>query len=160
MNINELSLVTDKIICIVGINEIKDVMIADKEDSVLISITEPNSDYIDEEIKQRYSNVLEVKFWDIIKSVGEYEIIPDDVARSIRRFIFNNRDKRFAFHCLAGISRSAAVAQAMECLLFHDGDIYAYQTSDSQIKSHWRYMPNHTVFYKVVGEEQFIRNDF
>ena len=149
------SITTDKIIAIVGLDEIDDVEVTDKEHSVLISITDPDSDqHISDEVRSRYSEVLDVQFWDVITPTAKTPIIPDEIARKIRRFILNNRDKRFAFHCHAGVSRSAACAQAMECLVEFDGDIYAYQTSHtSEIAKYWRYHPNYTVFLKVVGEE-------
>jgi predicted protein tyrosine phosphatase len=149
------SITTDRIIAIVGLEEIVDVEVTDKEHAVLISITEPGAgQVISDDVRDRYKSVLDVQFWDILKPTKTTPIISDETARKIRRFILNNRDKRFAFHCHAGISRSAACAQAMECLLDFDGDIYAYQTSNkSEITKYWRYHPNHTVFLKVVGED-------
>jgi predicted protein tyrosine phosphatase len=153
MNIypNHASIYTDRLIAIVGINEIKDIEVEDKDNSVLISITEPGSKFIDDSIKQNYYDTLEVQFWDITKSHDNYKIISDEIAKKIRRFILNNRECRFAVHCSAGISRSAGVASAIECLLDFDGDVYAYQLHGSDIRRYWRYHPNHTVFLKVVG---------
>jgi predicted protein tyrosine phosphatase len=149
------SIVTDRIIAIVGKNEIEHVQVEDKENSVLISITEPGTDYIDESIRQQYSECLNVQFWDITKDNGSDKIISDEISRTIRRFIFNNKDKRFAVHCSAGISRSAGAASALECLLDFDGNVYEYQTHGSDIRKYWRYHPNRTVFLKVVGCTDF-----
>lgn len=126
-----------------------------KKDLVLISITEPDNDYIEKEYIEGFHDVLETKFWDIEKDITDslsnvtYSAITKTEGQKIKEFILKNKDKCFLIHCHAGISRSAGVGCAVECIVNFGGNIYEYQTSYSDIKSHQRYAPNYTVFDSI-----------
>ena len=139
--------------------------ILDKDNLVLISISEPVQDgYSDEKLSDEevlgFKDSLRVKFWDIEEDFCDYRIIPDEVALEIQNFILKNLQKdpdtRFIVHCRAGVSRSAAVGRAIECIKwFGIGEEakYNYKTSfDSEISAHSRYSPNLTVFDAVVKD--------
>ena len=135
--------------------------ILDKENLVLISISEPVLDhYQDEQLSEEevngFKDSLRVKFWDIEEDFCDYKIIPDDTAKIIQDFIIKNIKNRFIIHCRAGVSRSSAVAKAIECIVnFGIGEEakYLYKTSfNSEISAHARYSPNLTVFDKIVKD--------
>ena len=135
--------------------------ILDKDNLVLISISEPVQDgYSDEKLSdeevQGFKDSLRVKFWDIEEDFCDYKIISDEVALEIQNFILKNIENRFIVHCRAGVSRSAAVGRAIECIKwFGIGEEakYNYKTSfDSEISAHSRYSPNLTVFDAVVKD--------
>ena len=138
--------------------------ILDKENLVLISIGEPGDGYkysiLSKEEVQGFKDCLQIEFWDIEEDFGDYKIITDDQAKTIQDFILKNLQKdtetRFIVHCKAGISRSAAVAKAVEQLKFfgiEEEAKYNYKTCfDSEISKHSRYCPNLTVFDKIVAD--------
>ena len=133
----------------------------DKENLILISISEPIQEWYedesltDEQVKGFKDNIR-LKFWDIEEDFGNYKIISDDVAKELQDFIVKNIDNRFIIHCRAGQSRSAGVGKAVECIKFFgvgDEAKYNYQTSfSSEISAHSRYSPNLTVFDKVIQD--------
>lgn len=133
----------------------------DKENLVLISISEPVQEgYEDEALTdsqvQGFKDSLRVKFWDIEEDFGNYKVIPAEIAKQIQEFILKNIDNRFIVHCRAGQSRSAGVGRAIECLKFFgigEEAKYQYKTSfNSEIQDHSRYSPNLVVFDAVVKE--------
>lgn len=145
----------------------------DKENLVLISISEPIQEgYDDEQLSdeevQGFKDSLRVKFWDIEEDFCDYKIISDEVALEIQKFILVNLEKdpdtRFIVHCRAGISRSAAIGLAIEQLKFFgagDESKYKYKTSfDSEISKHSRYYPNLTVFDAVVKDYNQIEREY
>lgn len=135
--------------------------VIDKENLVLISISDPIQEgYSDERLSddevQGFKDSLRVKFWDIEEDFCDYKIISDEVALEIQNFILKNIDNRFIIHCRAGVSRSAAVGKAIECLKFFgkgEEAKYNYKTSfNSEISAHSRYSPNLTVFDAVIKD--------
>lgn len=87
-----------------------------KPHMALISITEPDSAE-KPEFRPGWEAVLRVQFWDVEKIEEDFfEPINEQQAVEIARFIELQHDKRedifLIVHCLAGISRSAAVALA------------------------------------------------
>ena len=138
--------------------------ILDKENLVLISISEPGEFYkysiLTKEEVQGFKDVLQIEFWDIEEDFGDYKIITDEQAKTIQNFILVNLQKdpetRFIVHCKAGKSRSAAVGRAIEQLKFFgvgEEAKYNYKTSfNSEISAHSRYTPNLTVFDKIVKD--------
>jgi predicted protein tyrosine phosphatase len=155
---------TATIEAIISRNEIIDLIETnklDKENLVLVSISEPHQDgYEDEALTdmqvQGFKDSIRVKFWDIEEDFGKYKIISDEVAKQLQGFIINHKDDQFIVHCKAGQSRSAGVGKAIECIkYFGTGDTakYNYQTSfNSEIDKHPRYSPNLTVFDKIVKD--------
>lgn len=138
--------------------------VLDKENLVLISISEPGEHYkysiLSKEEVQGFKDVLQIEFWDIEEDFGDYKIITDEQAKIIQNFILVNLQKdsetRFIVHCKAGKSRSAAVGRAIECIKFFgigDEAKYSYKTCfNSEISAHSRYTPNLTVFDKIVKD--------
>ena len=131
----------------------------DREDIVLISISEPTSDgygdttlsVVDPISVLGYHDVLEMKFWDVEEPIRNYLPLTDEQGSLIREFIQRNTDKKFLIHCKAGISRSAGIGKAVECLIDYNGDKYAYSTGISNIGDYDRYFPNRTVYDKILG---------
>lgn len=138
----------------------------DKENLVLISISEPVLDHYNDEALtdddvKGFKDSLRTKFWDVEEDIGKrYKVIPDEVAKEIQNFILVNLQKdentRFIVHCRAGQSRSAGVARAIECIKFFgigEEAKYNYKTCfNSEIQAHSRYSPNLAVFDKVVKD--------
>jgi len=128
----------------------------DKENTALICIFDPDKTEHPEELVQGYKDVLQIRFWDVEESFVNYRTITPEQGTTIKEFIEKNRSSRFLVHCEAGMSRSAGVGKAIECLKHHKGDRYGYRTSGSAIgdfsaKTN-RYHPNLTVFDAVLGD--------
>ena len=160
--INSIS--TSTIECIVGRTEIIQLLddkVLDTKNLVLISISEPLfKNYADEQLSDDYAKMFKAsircKFWDIEEKIGNYDVLDDELAQQLQKFILQHINERFVIHCRAGISRSAGIGLAVECIKYFgigDGAKYNYLTSfNSEIKQHSRYHPNMTVFDKLVKE--------
>jgi len=136
----------EELISICNKNEgLKDFGIEDNEIS-LISITDPKSKKIDDTIYSNFKNVLVCNFWDIEENFGNYKVISDKQAKKIFKFINKNINDSFLIHCEAGVSRSAAIALAIE-YIYENGDIDILK---SGIFKHYRYSPNKFVFDKIT----------
>jgi len=122
-----------------------------KDNVVLIAIHEPDDTIHPPEKVEGFNDVLQMQFWDIEEAIGRYKPLDEIQAKELRDFIEKNKDKKFLIHCAAGISRSAGVGCAVECIVNYNSDTYSYKTGHSDIKSHWRYSPNPVVFYKIMG---------
>jgi len=120
-----------------------------KKGTALICIHDPAFYFHDEKILEGYDDVLQTEFWDIEGPWGDLDPIEDWQGLEIKNFILKNKDKKFLIHCSAGISRSAGVACAVECLVKYD-DLYSYSTSHSSVRAHHRYSPNYKVFDTIV----------
>lgn len=121
----------------------------DPEKIAVISIFSPDNMPIN--IKQEgFDNYIAVGFWDIEDNIGPYKIISEDIANRIKNFILQNKDKKFLIHCDAGMSRSAGVGLAVECLIKHNGDKYQASLEPSEIYQYRRYSPNLTVRDKIL----------
>jgi predicted protein tyrosine phosphatase len=155
------TIVTDNIVAIVGIDEI--IEIIPPANTVLISIIDPKSEPLDQSIYDRYEDYHISSFWDILKSQEaidntgyHYKSISIEQAKEIKEFILKHKGKQFIIHCFAGISRSAAIGQALTCLIDHNADIDSYLNSKCAIKKHWRYHPNKTVRDTILNVDLFI----
>lgn len=122
----------------------------DKQNIVLIAIHDPDTNIHSDEVIKNFSDSIQMKFWDVEKDFGKYKPISKSQALKLRKFILKNKSKKFLIHCMAGQSRSAGVACAVECLVNFDGNAYDYQTGHSDVKSHKRYSPNYTVFDRLI----------
>ncbi len=91
-----------------------------------------------------------IKFWDITEKNKGCSPITKEQGEELKEFILKNKDKRFLIHCSAGISRSAGVGMAVECIVGFNGCKYSYQTGYSAIKSFRRYSPNLKVFDTII----------
>jgi predicted protein tyrosine phosphatase len=126
--------------------------VLDKFNTVLISIHDPNRAIHPESKVMGFDDVLQMQFWDVESQIGRYHPLTDEQGTEIREFIEKNKDKRFLIHCAAGVSRSAGVGCAVECIVNFDGDDYGYKTGHSDIKPHDRYFPNFTVYDAIVKD--------
>ena len=124
--------------------------VIDKENTVLIAIHDPDAANHNPENIKGFKDVLEIKFWDIEESFASYKPITAEQGKEIREFIEANKTSKFLIHCHAGMSRSAGVACAVECIVNFDGVPYYYQTGSSEVKAFNRYHPNFTVFDAIV----------
>lgn len=151
------SINSDKIYAIIGKEEFEIITprmdVETKSKIVVISITDPDVDAVEPELFYDYADHLRIQFWDITKDFYPYDAITDEQGKQIKDFILKNKDAAFLIHCMAGISRSAGVGCAVECLLNYDGDVYAYATGNSDVKGFWRYAPNLKVFDTIVGND-------
>jgi len=127
-----------------------------KDNTVLISISDPDNESHNADKVSGFDEIIQVKFWDITQDTNKNKIISADTSKMIRDFIERNvkLQKRFLVHCEAGISRSAGVGMAIECINNYQGDVYTYFTSESDIKSHGRYHPNLTVFDSIMHHKR------
>ena len=125
--------------------------VLDKFNTVLISIHDPNREVHPPEKVKGFVDVLQIRFWDVEDSIGNYNIIKPEQGAEIRQFIEEHKNLRFLVHCAAGVSRSAGVGMAIECICNYNGNVYEYHTSHSDIKSHNRYSPNYTVFDIIMN---------
>ena len=122
-----------------------------KTGTVLIGIHDPDSTFNLDEVVDGFDDVLEQMFWDVEEGPGRQKPISDEQASELKNFIENNKGKRFMVHCHAGMSRSAGIACAVECIVNYDGDVYNFKTGHSDVKAFKRYYPNWTVFDKIMG---------
>jgi len=139
---------------IVGKEEIKlldKAGVLDKSNLVFISIHDPDDSVFPEEITNGFKDVLQIQFWDIEEGIGRIQPITNEQGKTIKDFILKNKGNRFLINCKAGMSRSAAVGCAVECLVEFDGDVYGYKTSPSGVRNHPRYFPNLKVFDTILN---------
>ena len=158
------SISTPTIEAIIGRDELRKLLTDptfDPSDLVLISISEPLFEhYQDEAISDldasRFKSCIKLKFWDIEEQIGPYLPITDEQGKQLQTFILANLTSRFLVQCRAGVSRSAGVAKAIECIKFFgigDEAKFNYQTSfSSEIDTHSRYHPNLKVFDTIVKD--------
>jgi len=130
------------------LDEIKN--IEDRSNITVICIHDPDVDIHSKEILQGFHDVLQIKFWDLESDIGRYNAITSTQGKIIRDFIQKNKDSRFLVHCMAGISRSAGVACAIECIVNYNGNDFLYKTGSSDVKNYKRYSPNYTVYDAII----------
>ena len=125
--------------------------VIDRHNTVLIAIHDPDADNHNPEHLTGFKDVLEIKFWDIEEQIGNYKPLSDEQGKLLFDFITKHKNSKFLVHCHAGMSRSAGVACAIECIVYENGNKYYYSTSHSDVKSFSRYHPNYTVFDKIIN---------
>lgn len=158
------SVSTSTIEAIIGRHEMRQLLsdpTFDPSNLVLISISEPLFEhYQDEAIPPenltKFKAYIQLKFWDIEDQIGNYLPITDKQGKQLQQFILANLDSRFLIHCRAGVSRSAGVGKAIECIKYFgigEDAKYNYQTNfTSEIDAHSRYHPNKKVFDTIVKD--------
>ena len=144
---------SDILECVISRQEILEEHNNFNKNAVFINVYTPGQEPVD--LKNYFHDQLSVSFYDITietgeKVVGSVQPISNEVAKKIKDFILKHKDKKFAINCDAGISRSAGVAMAVECLVKYDGNKYYYSTSSSELKDHPRYKANLYVYEKIV----------
>ncbi len=124
-----------------------------EKQAIMISISDPNMVYTDEPFcspDNRVSAILPLCFCDADEpgkdvyglEAEEKDLMSDEDARSVVRFVKANRDKRMIVHCDAGISRSAGVAAAIAKYL---------NGNDEQFFHSGRYDPNMWCYTKTLN---------
>ena len=96
-------------------NGIDDSNVENEKDSIFISITNRNGE-IEHWFKENHKNVINLDFDDTSSDNEELRTISDKQAESLMFFIDDNLSKNtydidVYIHCLAGMSRSRAVAE-------------------------------------------------
>ncbi len=117
------------------------------KDFVLISIQTPGDKIKLKSKQKKFKKFLSVSFNDVIETTVNFDgeiLEPMDIATANRilDFILENKDEKFFIHCNAGVSRSAGVATALECILGFDGDLSKFDLFDNAIYNHRRYTTN------------------
>lgn len=157
-NINSIS--NEKILGVLSLNEFKKLtphFRNNKEylDISIISILPFSMDSLDLDFFYHFKEFKCTKFNDIEESDASFtkqEPISDTIAFDLKRFIMRNINSQFLIHCVAGQSRSAGVARAIECLSLYSGDLDRYlKDHDSDIAKNPRYETNFTVMKKIVN---------
>jgi len=143
--------------CIVGQKEMKELHENLSSEAALISIYNPNEKPLN---LFYFRKELYIDFHDTDSTIGSIKPISSNQAKKIAKFIYDNIDRKFAINCEYGISRSAGVGMAVECIVNHNGDKYEYLTSYSAIKDFPRYMPNLTVFNAIIEEYNLIKKRY
>jgi len=143
------------------LNEIDEIDIAiDKKNTLLIAIHDVDKKIHSTEIVKDYKDVIQLKFWDVEEEIGNYKPISIKQAKELKEFILKYKNpkensmknnSKFLIHCSAGMSRSAGIGMAIECLIKFNGNKYEYSISKSDIKEHPRYEPNYTVYDKIIS---------
>jgi predicted protein tyrosine phosphatase len=128
-----------------------------KTPHAIISITDPDSDLPAFALNENRLGILSLQFYDIedisaemsLKDAVEYltqfgdGLFKDDQASQIVDFVELVKDKAegLLVHCEAGVSRSAAVAAAIELML---------NSSNERVFNDRRYSPNLYVYSKLL----------
>lgn len=111
------------------------------EKTVIISITDVDSDNNRFNRQSNIVGICEVKFDDVEK--GEKNCITKNDAQKIVDFMKRHEDvPNVVVHCEAGVSRSAGCCAAL---------MYIYNGSDMEIFSNPRFCPNMTVYRTVLN---------
>lgn len=105
----------------------------------IIRILEPNEKQENLKYKERYKEILELHFHDVVESIGlpsDIRLFGSEEAKRVLEFFQNNRDiDILVIHCHAGISRSPAVALGMTWYLDDQEQEKAIIESDKYIQN-------------------------
>lgn len=126
----------------------------------VISITEPEEEFIDNTVFKYFNNFIKLSFSDInynLETTNNYFDIKEDIRtisneqiKLLQQFIISNKDKKFIIHCTVGISRSSAIGLFIEEIL-NDNPI-DIKKNQLLILNHERYCPNEDVVLKTIGK--------
>ena len=118
----------------------------------VIAIIDPGDSFHNVDTVLFFDTFLQLAFWDIEEDIGKFKAISDKDAKDIRSFIeeVKNNGNKFLIHCSGGVSRSSAIALAVEYIVRHNGDAKKLAIEKSDITNHLRYEPNLTVFRKIM----------
>lgn len=129
------------------------------KNTVIISITDPKSKLIDEDILKNFKDSLSIQFYDITEDMiyntnENWKFVPinNKEAKIILDFILKHKNDNFLIHCEKGQSRSADVGLAIECILKFNGNKKEFALEQSIILNHHRYEPNMLVYNKILEE--------
>lgn len=82
--------------------------------TVLISITDPETPDAELHPDAKWDAILRIKFWDVDRVWQDYTPATEKDIFDIFEFIKRHWDKNIYVHCEAGISRSGAIRQFLE----------------------------------------------
>lgn len=116
------------------------------KDVACITIHDPDIELHSVDITSKYDNIIQMRFWDVEEDFANYKACTPEEGKELYDFINANKDKKFFIHCMAGQSRSAGVACAVECIVNFGNNVYEYKTGKSDVTNHPRYSPNWMVF--------------
>lgn len=165
LEFNVFSVQTNEIKAILGRKEIESYakdnfskLNLDKN-TVIISITDPKSNILDEGILNKFKDSLSIQFYDITEDMiyntnENWKFVPinNEEAKIILDFILKHKNDNFLIHCEKGQSRSAGVGLAIESILKFNGNKIEFDLKQSDILNHYRYEPNMYVFDKILEE--------
>ena len=165
LEFNVFSVQTNEIKAILGRKEIESYakdnfskLNLDKN-TVIISITDPKSNILDEGILNKFKDSLSIQFYDITEDMiyntnENWKFVPinNEEAKIILDFILKHKNDNFLIHCEKGQSRSAGVGLAIESILKFNGNKIEFDLKQSDILNHHRYEPNMYVFDKILEE--------
>lgn len=125
------------------------------EDFVLISIQNPEDTTDFSAMQAEFKKHIHTRFNDVAEPEYNFDgklLLPveDSQLEEILDFILENRGERFFIHCEGGVSRSAGVGIALECILEYDGDRNSLSPKNNPIDAHWRYSPNRLVRDRLI----------
>ena len=115
----------------------------------IISMTDPEMKHV-KGIKKG-QDVLRLKFWDIEENFCNLKTISGTQAKEIAGFIVKNKSRIFITQCEAGQSRSSSVAEAIECILEHNGDIESFDSVVNPLRANPRFDLNKKVRNTIVS---------
>jgi len=155
--VNFVGVQTDLIRAVVGKEEMQlasfDKRINSKK-IVLISIQDPDDPINLNTCHKKWKDFIHLQFFDVteptLSSGKTLNPISEEQAKELISFILDNKNEQFFIHCEAGVSRSAGVAMALECILKFDGNKNNFNLTPHPVISHWRYTPNYFVFDTIV----------
>lgn len=110
----------------------------------VISITDGKDNNVEfvEDINRL--DVLNLKFSDLDKPIGDYKLFSENDAKEIIQFVEKYFDKVdfFLVHCHAGISRSAGCAAALS-KIYNNTDKFYFESG--------KYVPNMLVYKTILN---------
>lgn len=130
--------------------ELNDKNLIKKDGCVLIAIHNPDEEEHSPEVVEGFDDVLQIKFWDLEQTMGDKDPISAAKGAMLYKFILKHEDKKFLIHCNAGISRSAGVGLAVECIINYQDSKRDFALSRSSVKCHGRYSPNYKVYNEIL----------
>ncbi|MGL5710467.1 MAG: hypothetical protein ACRCW9_06480 [Cetobacterium sp.] len=139
-----------------------------EKDKVLISILSPIETSLTKECKERYLDVLELRFEDLPFDASKIEELKEEYTRVfnekdfelIKNFVSEYKNNSIDIHCAAGVSRSSAVALGI-CFIKEDKELL----KDTILRHPFIY-PNERIlcFFRlllnIVDQDFTLRNVF
>ncbi len=149
---------TKHIEAIVGRDEMKLAAFHDgrynPKDFVLISIQNYDDEMKLKSSHKKFKRSIHLRINDVQEptmNCGKmiYPIEPIQIKELVE-FILKNKNEKFFIHCEWGVSRSAGIALAIECILSHRGNLDSLNRTDNPIANFWRYTPNLHIRDKLI----------
>lgn len=104
------------------------------KDMALISISTPGVEYDRHPNYTKWGDVIELEFDDVDRLMHGCIRFDANRAKKLIEFIEKNKDRDFAVHCDAGISRSPAVGMFISEKYGHDLEMHSYLNTEHHNK--------------------------